>query len=346
MSTKQDQTVAPQKLFTKKAALWFLKLHSADSSPKSVHGLSTWLSQNLKHRDEYEAVESSWEIAGELENDPDIMKDLAECDRLIDQYQATRISKRKPRKWFQAHYKYMAIAASLCVVTILSLALLATLGTVTYQTAVGEQRLIALSDGSHVTLNTNTHLLVKYSRGKRRIDLLQGEAYFKVKKDANRPFEVFAGDRLTRALGTEFNVQMDDKKVTVVVVEGKVAVESQHKAPSDKQPTPTLTAEKSISYWSDGSISNVQSKDVARIKHWQEGKLYFKRERLVDSVEEFNRYTSKKLVIGSDAIKDLPINGIFRISDVEAFLYALNEVYQIQAVKGSGVVILTSKTDA
>src|SRR5690606_6030511 len=86
-----------------------------------------------------------------------------------------------------------------------------------YITYVGEQRLVQLEDGSQVRLNTNTRIQVSYSRQTRRIDLLQGEAYFDVSKDPQRPFEVIANHSIVRALGTEFNVSLLNSAVAVDV---------------------------------------------------------------------------------------------------------------------------------
>src|SRR5690606_13001818 len=93
-----------------------------------------------------------------------------------------------------------------------------------YATEIGEQKTVQLSDGSELVLNTNTRVLIDYTDSKRRAILDQGEAYFKVAEDAQRPFSVDAGVRSIAVLGTEFNVQKTGGGLTVAVVEGLVAV--------------------------------------------------------------------------------------------------------------------------
>ena len=93
-----------------------------------------------------------------------------------------------------------------------------------YETRIGEQRDVLLSDGSRVTLNTNTALSVHYSKGRRFLVLERGEALFSVAHNTARPFDVAAAGTLTRAVGTEFNVDMRNTKVTVSVLEGVVQV--------------------------------------------------------------------------------------------------------------------------
>jgi transmembrane sensor len=89
-------------------------------------------------------------------------------------------------------------------------------------TKIGQQSHHILEDGSIIWLNSNTEVKVDYSADLRRISLVKGEAHFEVAKDKNRPFEVYAGDRLVRAIGTAFSVYRLDDRIEVLVSEGKV----------------------------------------------------------------------------------------------------------------------------
>jgi transmembrane sensor len=75
------------------------------------------------------------------------------------------------------------------------------LGQEAYSTSIGETREVVLSDNSIITLNTNSRVLVNYSKTSRRIDLVQGEALFDVAKNRKRPFIVTAADTQVRAVG-------------------------------------------------------------------------------------------------------------------------------------------------
>jgi ferric-dicitrate binding protein FerR (iron transport regulator) len=59
-----------------------------------------------------------------------------------------------------------------------------TLSSPAYATAVGERRIIILSDGSRVELNTNSKIIVRYRNRMRRIELVKGEALFNVAQGA------------------------------------------------------------------------------------------------------------------------------------------------------------------
>ncbi len=91
-----------------------------------------------------------------------------------------------------------------------------------FTTNIGEHLNHTLKDGSIIWLNSSTKIIVNYSDGFRRINLLEGEAHFEVAKDAARPFEVYADDRLVRAIGTAFSVHKLKGNIEIIVSEGTV----------------------------------------------------------------------------------------------------------------------------
>ncbi len=81
-----------------------------------------------------------------------------------------------------------------------------------------------LDDGSIVKLNKGAQAIVSFTSERRRIDLIRGEAHFNIAKDAARPFVVNANGVVVQAVGTMFNVLLDDRSVGVTVTEGRVLV--------------------------------------------------------------------------------------------------------------------------
>lgn len=101
-------------------------------------------------------------------------------------------------------------------------------------TGPAKMKKLILPDSSEIWLNSAStlHYNKDFSRGKERlVSLDQGEAFFKVKHNPNRPFIVRAGGLSTRVLGTSFNIrsyrEIDEIRVTVLT--GKVQVNSQNK---------------------------------------------------------------------------------------------------------------------
>src|SRR5690606_10744959 len=80
---------------------------------------------------------------------------------------------------------------------------------------------LLLSDGTEVWMNSGTQLRFPFNfNGKTREVYLEGEAYFKVAKNADRPFIVHANGTQVQVLGTSFNVSTYDDEVVTSLVEG------------------------------------------------------------------------------------------------------------------------------
>lgn len=97
-----------------------------------------------------------------------------------------------------------------------------------YQAGVGVRKKFALPDGSNVWLNNGSSMHLSagafVNDDKREIWLDDGEAYFEVAKDENRPFVVYSNSIATEVLGTSFNINAYNKlaQTKVTVISGKV----------------------------------------------------------------------------------------------------------------------------
>src|SRR5262249_33862689 len=94
-----------------------------------------------------------------------------------------------------------------------------------FTTPVGGLSKVPTSDGSTITLNTDTRIRVQVSDTERRIDLDRGEAFYDGAQDPKRPFAVYANGKRVVAIGTKFSVRLQDEAVHVMVTEGTVRLE-------------------------------------------------------------------------------------------------------------------------
>jgi transmembrane sensor len=194
-------------------------------------------------------------------------------------------------------------------------------------TQIGERALLVLTDGSKVTLNTDSAVRADYTGRERRLTLLRGEAFFDVAKNPNRPFIVTAGSRQVIAVGTAFNVRLQNEQVRVTLVEGTVRIVpalAAMVATPDKlrEPAVVLQAGSAFVAGADGS-ERVEQLDTARATSWRSGKLVFDGDRLADVVAEMNRYSREKLEIEDPALEDRKVSGVFEPTDGQAFAKAL-----------------------
>lgn len=217
-----------------------------------------------------------------------------------------------------------------------------------------------LTDGSRIDLNRGTALKVDYSRSERRVDLVANEAHFQVTKDARRPFVVVARGVEIVAVGTAFNVRINDDRVEVLVTEGVVRVgKVLHRAPGEASaagpaPIPAAVGEgfrelvagqtSIVPTASAGSgllIHDSTSEEVARLANWR-SQLEFDAAPLSEVVAEFNRRNRVQMVIADRRLDNVRIVASFRSEDPEQFVELLGIGLNIRARRENGRIVLFS----
>ncbi len=322
---------------------WFAKLRSQSIDPELDKEFCLWLAENPKHESEYERCELISELSNELQDDPEIADYIADCNNLIAK------QRKKSQSIFNKWSIPIALAASVLVFALTMVLLLQIPSEEHYITAVGEQRLVKLADGSNVVLNTDTELSVRYTDQQRSINLFRGEALFTVAKEPDRPFTVHAANGIAKAVGTRFNVLLKDSVITVSVLEGLVDVSPESNIEHQTGETRIrLTEGQAVNYY-DGVLTQTGNADLTRIEAWRAGKLDFDSARLIDVITEHNRYTKTKIIIADESIKNLLVSGVFRVGENEPLLFALENSFNVRAVDRGKVVMLLAgsqlKTD-
>lgn len=324
------------------AAQWWAELHAGPLSPRRRRALEAWLAADSGNAGRLARCEAIWSAAAAFGDDPEMAGYMAPA-----QPRRKAASTTWFRRWPQLVFGNRRPAAAFVIFAMAMLALAFLLpdnvftGTM-LSTGIGEQRSVKLTDGSVIRLNTNTRIRVAYDNQIRLIHLITGEATFDVAPDAQRPFEVAAGAGRVRALGTVFNVMAKGTAVTITVLEGRVAVQQNDLASYvvERQP-PALAAGQKLSYSPAGLISEIEPGDIRRIRNWQLGKLDLDNASLISAIEEMNRYSEIKLVIGDDRLNRYRISGVFNLGDVNSVVAGLTATYPISAVRtGNRIVLL------
>jgi transmembrane sensor len=233
--------------------------------------------------------------------------------------------RRGPQSAAHNRRRLFAMAASILVVTAtLAIYLLAPRGI--YATALGEQRSLALNDGSTVQLNSLSRIRFRYTEKERTVYLLQGQALFHVAKDAARPFIVYVGQTRVRAVGTQFDVYRKANGTIVTVVEGRVAVRGETQGPAQRQGEGAilLAAGEQITV-TPQAVSKTPHPNLASATAWTQRQLVFDSASLTEVADEFNRYNERKLVIDPSALRTLHISGVFSSTDPASLIRFLRD---------------------
>lgn len=195
-------------------------------------------------------------------------------------------------------------------------------------TAKGERRSFQLADASTITLNTDSAVAVAFRPGgERRLELVRGQAFFKVARDKTRPFVVAADGQTVTALGTRFEVRTDAASLRVVLVEGRVSV-----APARGAQVVMRAGQQLVAGPKGVTLSDA---DVAEVEDWQRGVVTFKGTTLAAAVTELNRYSRAQLKVDDPRIARLTVSGVFQTNDARRFARTIAEIYPVRVVPAS-----------
>jgi transmembrane sensor len=301
-------------------------------SPAERQEIYAWVAADPRHAVAFARMEAAWEASERLRAGPPALEPQALAS--VDATQAG---------WGRRRLLIGGLAAASAAAT-------ATVGwrlldnVDLHRTAVGERRVVALKDGSRVTLNTASTVEVAFTRYERRVRLVRGEALFEVAHNARRPFLVDAGSARFRALGTAFNVRLRPDVVELTVTQGVVGVVAR-----DGDARAAVTARISAGAGAvvrSGAVAPTALDDqhLRQRTAWQDGVLEFDGESLAQAVGEFNRYRSEPIVIGDDRLASLRIGGRFEVDEADKFLAALTSSFPIDAIPtADGGVLLVER---
>ncbi len=165
---------------------------------------------------------------------------------------------------------------------------------------------ISLSDGSVVTLNDQTILTypVQFDGNQRTLQL-QGEAFFSVEEDKERPFRIQAGPITVTVLGTEFNVNTTEEFVEVSVSSGRVEVWSDFVLDTvDAGQQILLNLQNETTTFGSTSLSGTEF-------YWIDQKLTFEGVELQTVLRELNAIFDVTIDVGNEAIMNCRLQATF-----------------------------------
>ncbi len=315
-----------------------MRLYSGDMTAADESELHRWLAEDPGHREAYEHLLHLRDLSGDLAGDRDIANVTRGALR-------ARTRTTFDRRWFG-----LAAAVLLAVVTgVLSKTFLDTTGEARIlETALGEQQIFMLPDGSSVTLNSGSRILVDFDPLGRRILLDFGEIFLAVAKDSERALTIRAGDHVVTALGTKFSVHLSGHRLEIAVAEGRVAVSDddvrfpRHAESRARFETGSLVLDAGSVATLEQDEQTVQEDsigEVERLQSWRNGRVRFEDQTLMDVMSEVNRYSRVKVLIEDSTIADLRISAVLNLDrvemtgQVELLLSSLEDIHPIEVVR-------------
>lgn len=204
-----------------------------------------------------------------------------------------------------------------------------------YITNKGERATIPLADGSIINLNADSKLTYpQYFEENRRFLKLEGEAYFSVKSDSDRPFIVQTGDKFIEVKGTEFNIKYRKNKLSVVVTKGKVVLYNQD---SSKY----LDLKKGeLTYSTINGFTRPIKVDTRLYTAWRENKLSFIATSFSDVMDEIERFYNVKIICKNKKILNQSLTGFFDTNSLDEILMKISIALDFKFQrKGENIII-------
>ncbi|MCR8718246.1 FecR domain-containing protein [Pseudomonas syringae] len=286
------------------AAQWFIRLQHDQPTDQERQAFEAWRLSSEEH-------DRAWQLAGELNH----------------QFQAL------PKELSVATLERPSlISRRTALGGITSLIVLASLGvgvprtrafnalTAGVRSQVGEIRHLTLSDGSEITLNSDSALDVQYTDTTRKLILRKGELFIAAAPDA-RPMVVESAYGAFNPVGTQFSIGQFDDYDLLYVREGRVNASVLGK--------PETLVGVAAGGQVRVSATKVATDESSVSTDWVNGVLRANRMRLADLLIAFARYRQGWIRCAPE-VADLPISGVFQLNDIDAALAALAMSFPVQ----------------
>lgn len=320
---------------------WFIDCNEGELDVSGRERLNQWLRRSPEHVHAYLEIAAAWDDSGKLAG----ARTLDSATLVADALEATNVvhldpPAMRPQTHARPHrpkLPWIALAAAVCALVAMGVGLLNQRNT--YATVSGEQRSIALDDGSTVELNVRSRLRVRFSRAERVVELTEGQALFRVTQDASRPFIVSSDAVRVRAVGTEFDVYRRGAGTTITVIAGRVAV-------TDSRIGPILLSAGERLTVAPGTAPSVVTANTTAATAWTQRKLMFEETPLSAAVAEFNRYNSSQMIIEDAALAEYHIRGNFDAGNPERLIQFLRDRFGVDVRRSGNEIHLSRKSSA
>lgn len=284
------------------AATWLARMHADDRSEADASAFRAWLDQRPEHARAFEAVTNLWDLTDGLRTEgvPQTRRVFVKRRTVLAAFGSMAAAGAGFAVWQQA---YAGV----------------------YETGIGEQKRITLSDGTEVFLDTDTRIRERYSASLREVDLERGRADFRVKPDRRRPFVIETGGPRILADRTMLDVRRDGERVSVVLLDGRAAVLAA--APASVPRLTLARGERAI--LTANAPARVDRPNLVPLTAWQAGQAIFESDTLAEAAAEMNRYSTLKLVVDDPLVARLKLSGVYRVGDNDAFAHSVSQLLPV-----------------
>ncbi|UXX79325.1 FecR domain-containing protein [Reichenbachiella carrageenanivorans] len=322
-----------------------VKYFSGNLSPEEVRKIETWRRESDENASEFLECHRAWKLAQvPKENTGSALRAVMSK---IDAKEET--VNRAQHKSFLVYLKYAAIAVFAIGVAFGAIALVG--GQPDQETVVAKENLeiIALPDGSVVTLSS--HATLTYASAfddKTRQVTLSGKAFFDIKRDESRPFIVETDQSKIEVLGTSFlvNTAGVNASTEVVVKTGRVAVSKRERG---ERNAVELVAGEVGRLRAEAPVFEKSNLEDLNYLAWKTKLMEFRKVNLKSVITTISDVYQVKITVSDENIYNCLMSAKFDQQPVEAVLEILSRTFDMQLSKvaeneyhlsGKGCIVL------
>lgn len=351
-------------MIAREALEWFIRNSDGELSGPDRAQFATWLGLSSLHVEHYlrtAAISRDLRVAvASLDVDVDTLiqeSDSSREDRVVSLHAERPV---RPRQYADRRRYAGAIAAVFAVALI-------SIGGYTvmvnsdgerfglpkaFSTREGQQLSWLLPDGSRLSLNSGSRVVVRYNSHERLVTLDRGQAFFQVAHDKHRRFRAMAGDGGAIAIGTQFDIRRTAQSTVITVVEGRVAVftgQPPAVVTTATLPPHVLTVDAGRQARIDQSLHaaplrlSLTSADVPVAVTWLQHKIAFDQQPLGNLAAEFSHYNGVPIVIESDRLRQIQVSGVFSAYDTDSFLQFVAKLDGVEIQRSADQISVLDK---
>lgn len=288
-------------------------------SPEEATLLANWEASDPAHAQALREIAALWQKLNATDVPiPDVTAELAAL-KLRIQSTPKQTTKTYSWRWAAAAALVLAIGA----LWFFKDSSTQTAPMLTFSTQGQPAAPLTLSDGSVVWLNRNStlHYPATFEGAQRRI-ALEGEAYFKVAHQPEKPFMVDAGGCTTTALGTTFNIRTHpaQQTTTIALETGKVSVES-------KKDKLLLTPGQSATFDAGANKLAFSNEQTAGALAWHSGTLLLDKTPLAAALLQLESIHGISFILENQSLATCPYSAYFPNNNLQPVLLNLEAVF-------------------
>lgn len=312
-----------------------------ETSKEESIAVKSWVGaskENEKYFDDFCWV---WEKSKEIANAEDI-----DVDKAWEQFKRNRESKplnpdiRSSQKFLSSPWVKIAASVVLLLgVLAIVFSFLPHSGKAFYSsvnlTSLEESKEEVLLDGTQLTLNKHTRLSYsqRFLGDDRFVALMEGEAYFEVQENPQKPFIIVVDEVEVKVLGTSFNIKKSEGKTIVIVDEGLVHVST------EKEEIFLKKNEKATIFTNDEAIRKEPSQNQL-FKYYVSKEFVAKDMALVELIEGLNEAYGSKIELDSDRARNLSITTTLPFGPLEDNLEIIRQTLGVSISQEGGAIII------